>query len=186
LGNRRPRDHWQWWLAEELRNRGEQVLYPQFPDPDEPNLVEWLDLLVAELGQLGDAERVVVCHSLGCALWYQASLRNVIPRPVDRLLLVAPPGPSVLSRRVTVAFYPGIWAAAVLASSCRARIRLVASDVDPFCAEGPAAEVYGRPLGLDCETLPGTGHLSVADGMGPWPAVLRWCLNGDARLACER
>jgi len=34
---------------------------------------EWIDLLHAELAQLGDRERVVVCHSLGCALWLRAA-----------------------------------------------------------------------------------------------------------------
>ena len=62
--NRRPPDHWQFWLAERLRRRGERVLYPQLPSPDEPVLQEWLALLRAELAMLGDGERVVVCHSL--------------------------------------------------------------------------------------------------------------------------
>lgn len=46
--NRRPREHWQHHLAEELRARGEIVLYPQLPDPDNPRLETWLELLRAE------------------------------------------------------------------------------------------------------------------------------------------
>jgi predicted alpha/beta hydrolase family esterase len=81
LGNHRPQEHWQWWLVEQLRWRGEQVLYPQLPDPDLPDLTSWLDLLVGEYAQLGDGERVIVCHSLACALWCQASERGLVRPP---------------------------------------------------------------------------------------------------------
>jgi hypothetical protein len=38
--NWRPREHWQWWLAHELRARGEQIFYPQLPAPSSPALDE--------------------------------------------------------------------------------------------------------------------------------------------------
>jgi len=90
--HRRPRDHWLWWLTEALRQRGEQVLYPQFPSPEQPSMSEWIDLLHLELAQLGEQERVVVCHSLGCALWLHAA--QVLPEDlrVTRVLLVSPLG----------------------------------------------------------------------------------------------
>lgn len=182
FGNRRPRTHWQWWLTDQLRRRGEIVLYPQLPDPEAPILERWLELLAAEWQQLGDGERVVVCHSLACALWYQAAARSVLPEPADRVLLVAPAGSAVLSRPEMVAFLPVEWCAEVLGSSSRATIRLVASDADPCCPEGPAAEIYGKPLGLDSETVSGAGHLTSADGFGPWPKVLAWCLDAGTRF----
>jgi predicted alpha/beta hydrolase family esterase len=182
LGNRRPAGHWQWWLAEQLRRRGEQVLYPQFPDPERP-LAVWLDLLAAEYAQLGDGERIVVCHSLACALWYEAGARGVTDTPAARVLLVAPPGRSVLARRETDEFDPGPWNANLLNASSKARIRLVASDDDPYSPEGPAAVVYGNPLRLDAETIHGAGHLATADGYGPWPQALQWCLDAAARFS---
>src|SRR6266498_5679850 len=51
--NWRPREHWQWWLTDQLRDRGEQVLYPQLPSPSSPALDEWLSVLHGELAQLG-------------------------------------------------------------------------------------------------------------------------------------
>lgn len=90
--HRRPRQHWLWWLTEELRGRGEQVLYPQFPAPDQPSVDEWTALLHAELAQLGDRERVVVCHSLGCALWLRAAQDLPKELRVSRVLLVSPLG----------------------------------------------------------------------------------------------
>ncbi|RNI22816.1 RBBP9/YdeN family alpha/beta hydrolase [Flexivirga caeni] len=181
-GNHRPRGHWQRWLAGQLRHRGERVRYPQLPDPDDPQPAAWLDVLDAELDELGN-ERVVVCHSLACSLWYLAACTGRLSRPADRLLLVAPASPSVLSELGLARFAPELWKANVLAASARSSVRLVASDNDPTCPEAPAAELYGRPLGLDAETLPGAGHLTTADGYGPWPAALGWCLNPAARFA---
>ena len=53
---------------------------------------EWIDLLHAELAQLGDQERVVVCHSLGCALWLDAAQTLPADLRVTRVLLVSPLG----------------------------------------------------------------------------------------------
>lgn len=184
FGNRRPRAHWQWWLTEQLRQRGEVVLYPQFPDPEAPVLESWLELLRAEWEQLGRRERIVVCHSLACALWYQAQLRAILTEPADRVLLVAPAGTAVLSRPEMASFLPCEWRAEVLRTSSLTPIRLVASDADPCCPEGPAAEVFSRPLKLDSETIPGAGHFSSTDGYGPWPKVLDWCLDGRTRFTC--
>jgi uncharacterized protein len=183
LANHRPLGHWQWWLTEELRRRGEQVLYPQLPNADAPQLTEWLDLLGSECAQMGDGDRIVICHSLACVLWYEASARDALARPADRVLLVAPPGPSVLDVPITATFATGRWRADRLQASSLATIRLVASDSDPFCPEGSAALVYGQPLGLDAETIPGAGHLTSLDGYGPWPAALRWCLDGSVRFS---
>ncbi|MGA7173192.1 MAG: alpha/beta hydrolase [Candidatus Dormiibacterota bacterium] len=183
LANHRPPDHWQWWLTDQLRQLGEQVRYPQFPDPEAPSLEPWLELLSAEFAMLGAGERVAVCHSLGCALWYQAAARGVLDLPADRVLLVAPPGPGILALPVTAEFHSGPWNAQALASSSRTPIRLVASDLDTYCTEGPASAVYGHPLDLDAETIAGAGHLSVPDGYGPWPQALRWCLDGTVRFS---
>jgi predicted alpha/beta hydrolase family esterase len=71
--NWRPREHWQWWLAHELRARGEHVFYPQLPAPSSPALDEWLAVLHGELSQLGNGERVIIAHSCGVALWLLAA-----------------------------------------------------------------------------------------------------------------
>lgn len=45
-----------------------------------------LDRLVAEYEQMEIDERMVISHSGARALWYQASLREVLDRPADRVL----------------------------------------------------------------------------------------------------
>lgn len=59
--------------------------------------------------------------------------------------------------------------------------RLVAGDDDPYCPEG-AQTVYGDPLGLTAELLPGAAHLDLDAGYGPWPSVLEWCADGEAKF----
>ena len=92
--NYRPAGHWQWWLTDQLRRRGEQVLYPQLPSPSSPALDEWLAVLHGELAQLGDGERIVVAHSCGVALWLLMAPSITAAERVDRVALIAPPGPS--------------------------------------------------------------------------------------------
>jgi predicted alpha/beta hydrolase family esterase len=172
--NRRPPDHWQFWLAERIRERGEQVLYPQLPNPDEPQLDEWVEALSGELAQLGAGERVVICHSLSCLLWAHAAPRLGAKARVDRLLWVAPPGPSAFVREIATFAPDGLDPEAVQATAPLRQ--LVCADNDPYCPE-QADLVYGS-LGFDATVLSGAGHLDPEAGLGPWPAVDEW-VRGD-------
>jgi uncharacterized protein len=173
--NRRPAEHWQYWLAGELRARGEQVFYPQLPDPEAPSLEAWLEAAEAELGMMR-GERIVVCHSLACLMWVQRAVRRPEAPLVDRLLLVCPPGPGVLGGDPIAAFAP-TGAAQLRGAEVARSARLVCTDNDPYCPE-PAAEVYGEPLRCEVTVVPGAGHLSLPEGYGPWPEALEWCLDG--------
>jgi predicted alpha/beta hydrolase family esterase len=174
--NHRPPEHWQFWLTERLRAAGEQVLYPQLPSPESPRLDEWLGVLRAELRMLGDGERVVICHSLGCLLWLRHAASASADEAVDRLLLVCPPSSSTLPSWLSP-FFPRGDDGAALTRSVRRRAELVCTDADPWCAEGAAA-TYGRALDVDVHLVPGGGHLAIEDGYGPWPAVEAWALGG--------
>jgi hypothetical protein len=159
--NRRPVGYWQFWLTERLRDRGEQVLYPQLPRPDEPELAEWRELLAVELAQLGDGERVVIGHALSCLLWAHAAASLGDAARVDRLLWVAPPRD--LDSEAVAATAPVR--------------RLVCGD--HACPEG--AERLYVPLGFPATVLAGADHLEPDAGFGPRPAVERWAL-GDLSL----
>jgi predicted alpha/beta hydrolase family esterase len=178
--NHRPVEHWEWWLTDRLRAAGEQVLYPQLPSPDHPRLNDWLDVFHGEWQQMGDGERVVVAHSLGCLLWLHAAARDLVDPTAHRVLLVAPPSPVVTASIPAIAGFVAPVAPSAVRASSRSTVRLLCSDRDPYSTEGTAAEVYGAPLGLDVQVLPGAGHFTVDDGYGPFPDVLRWCLGEDA------
>jgi len=179
--NHRPADHWQYWLAERLRCRGEQVLYPQLPSPDDPSLDAWLEVLRTELDMLGTGERIVICHSLACLLWLRHASTAEAHHVVDRVLLVCPPAPSKLPDRLA-AFFPVPSDRLGLQRAARRPIELVCTDADPWCPEG-ATRLFGEPLGLDVHVVPGGGHLSAVEGYGAWPEVERWACEG--RFATE-
>ena len=176
LDNRRPRPHWMWWLTESLRQRGEQVLYPQLPAPERPSLAEWTRLLLDEVAQLGDGERVVVAHSLGTALWLRATQTLPADSRVTRVLLVSPLGEQAFSaENRNVAFSTAGVDPSGVAAASSARPRAVVSATDPY--RPVDTQAWARSLGVAVEMLPDAGHITPDDGYGPWPAVLEWCLD---------
>jgi predicted alpha/beta hydrolase family esterase len=182
--NRRPPGHWQHWLADRLAADGAEVRYPQLPEPDRPVLADWLTELRHCLGRLRGEERVLICHSLAALLWFSA-LPDLGPLQADRILLVAPPAPDFLRARPAVAgFVPADLETWTLDPAVRRRVRLVASDDDPYCPGG-AERLYAEPFGLDADILPGQGHLDLDAGYGPWPAVLAWCTDPGVRITAR-
>ncbi len=182
--NRRQAGVWHRILASNLRRAGHQVIYPQFPNTDNPVLAEWQELLEAELGHLaeaGDGETVVIAHSLGCINWMQAAVTNLVSEPVDRLLLVAPADPKLLGD------VPGVELdlrkkRVVEAVKASARsLTLVASDADTWIPDG-IVETFGRHLEIDPIVMPGAAHISLKDGWGHWQGVIDWVNDPSADI----
>jgi predicted alpha/beta hydrolase family esterase len=178
--NHRPPGHWQWQLAETLRASGEQVLYPQFPDPDRPSLAAWQALLRAELAQLGTGERVVVAHSLAVSLWLHAAPLLTAQERVDRVLLVAPASPDVLAAHPEVEEFSRVRFDPAAMASVAGTTRLVSGDGDPYCPEGAGVAYPG--LTVDADRVPGGRHLDMDAGYGAWPSMVAWCRNPGTRL----
>jgi predicted alpha/beta hydrolase family esterase len=181
--NHRPRHHWQWQLVEALRSDGEQVLYPQLPDPDRPSRDLWTELLRAELAQLGDDERVVIAHSLAVPLWLHAAPLLTAAERVDRVLLISPPSPAVLAGHEEVAGFSRIRPDPAALRAAAGSTRLVYGDDDPYCPEGvPAAY---PALDVDRDVIVGGRHLDPDAGYGAWPSVRAWCHDPATRLVAR-
>jgi predicted alpha/beta hydrolase family esterase len=177
IENHRPPGHWQHWLAESLRARGERVAYPALPDPDTPSPAVWraeLDRLLAA----GPArETVVVCHSLACLLWigHAAAIADA-GSDVERVALVSPPVADRLPAAgrafaVTTLDPDGV------RRSSRAAVQIVCGEHDPYNPPGARA-TYAEPLGAELAVVAGAGHITPEEGFGPWPAMLEWCESG--------
>jgi serine hydrolase len=146
------------------------VSYPDLPEPFDPEPAAWLDVLAGELARM-DGERIVLCHSLACRLWL-IHARNGAADAAERVLLVAPP--CLDSVPAIARFEPH----GVVANDVRRAAgltRMLCAEVDPYCPAGAAA-VYGEPLELDYEVIPGGGHLNADAGYGPWPEIEEWAL----------
>ncbi|UQX87928.1 alpha/beta hydrolase [Jatrophihabitans telluris] len=170
--NGSPADHWQRWLATELSAAEREVRFPELPNPDAPDLVEWKAALATSLADLQDDGFDVVAHSLGAALWLHHAVETAdSPRPA-RVALVALPASSVLVD-VAPSFTPIPLDIDSIRRAADGTV-LVGGDDDPYCPGG-IARVYGAPLKMAVTVIPGGGHLNVDAGYGPWPAVLDWC-----------
>src|SRR4051812_15196528 len=163
-------DHWQTWLARELRDRGERVSYPDLPDPFDPKPDEWRAALQPELAAL-EGERIVLCHSLGCLLWL-LNARDGATDVADRVLLVAPPKTSEVEP--VVRFQPDGVTAADLARAAGQTLMLW-SEPDSYCPQ--TAPVAFPGIFENTKHIPDSGHLNSDAGYGPWPDVEAWALG---------
>lgn len=170
--NRRPPDHWEHWLADELLARGAEVDYPQLPDPDTPDLGTWLGIL-DELVTRGDRPVTLVAHSLATSLWLTRLARGAGPGLVTRLALVAIPAPAMLESTVVAAFVDHPRAIDAVPG---AETLIVEGGDDEYSPGGVGAH-YAIDPGIPVETVPGGGHLIPSSGFGPWPRMLEWALG---------
>ncbi len=171
LEHHRPRHHWLWWLAEELRQRRVPVQYPQLPSPDQPDPSAWTEIALTELEMLGGGH-TVIAHSLGTVLW--CHLAEQLPahlRPA-RVALVSPPSVSVLERVAPA------WAALDQGQVDATSTVVIGRETDPYRPE--PLPTFAARLGARAITIPGPGHLTPEDGLGPYPGALAWALGVEA------
>lgn len=169
--NRRPPEHWQHWLFDELRARGLDVDYPQLPDPDTPDLDIWLGVLDG-LVTRGGRPVTLVAHSLAASLWLTRLERGGSTGLVTRLALVAIPSPAVLAPTIVAPFVEHPPRVAELPGVEQI---VFDGDGDPYSPGGVRA-AYTIDATIPVEPVPGGGHLTPASGFGPWPRILEWTL----------
>ncbi|WP_395639449.1 RBBP9/YdeN family alpha/beta hydrolase [Pseudolysinimonas sp.] len=170
--NRRPADHWEHWLFDELSARDLEVDYPQLPDPDEPDLDTWLGLLDALVSR-GERDVTLVVHSLATSLWLTHLARGGSPGRVTRLALVAIPSPAVLTPTVVAPFVEHPRRIGALPGVEQI---VFEGEGDEYSPGGVRADYAIDPT-FTVEAVPGGGHLVPASGFGPWPRILEWTLG---------
>ena len=165
--------------GDRLRARGERVSYPGLPFEDDPRYEEWRRALRGELSAM-TGERVVICNSLACLLWFRYATD-----------LPAEDAPSIgCSCRVPAGLAPGPREGGELPPRRRRRRRrprqLPRSHQDRLqrCRSvqpGGAQRQYAATLGAEVDVIAGAGHGPV-QGYGPWPALEAWCLDPAQRV----
>lgn len=172
--------HWQAWLYNKLTDSNEKVYFPSLPNPNSPDLNEWIAALKDEIKKL-EGEKFVICHSLGTILWlHYANLFDDIE--VDHLLFVAPPGSDGIAGLENVSGFLPIPLEKEKLFKIAKDIRLVCSETDEFCVE-KASIYFGETLEIKKDILPDEArHINIDSGYGPWPDVEKWCQDPTYRL----
>jgi predicted alpha/beta hydrolase family esterase len=172
--NRRPPEHWQHWLFDELTARGFEVDYPQLPDPDTPDLDTWLEVL-DELVTRGERPVTLLAHSLAASLWLTRLARGASAGLVTRLTLAAVPSQDVLRSTVVEAFidHPPL-----VAPLPGVEQIVFEGENDPYSPGGVRASYEIDPA-IPVVTVPNGGHLTPDSGFGPWPRILEWTLAAE-------
>lgn len=182
--NRRAEGNWHRWLVSQLRHQGHQVLYPQFPSTDSPTLQDWQELLLAELELLeeaGPGETIVIGHSLGCINFIHAAVDGKVKTPVDRLLLVAPADPKLLSEIEGLKVNLSKSATKDALHSVVKSLTIVGSDADPWSPDG-VQSTFGDPLGVEAVVIQGAQHFRADEGWGYWQGLLEWVNDPSADI----
>ena len=60
-----PKGDWIPWLADQLKNKGYEVITPEMPDTDNPQIAPWVNKLKEVVDELR-ADDVLIGHSIGC------------------------------------------------------------------------------------------------------------------------
>ena len=168
--------HWQRWLEAELHRRRVPAMFPELPDPLQPQKDTWVAALATVVAQADGAPVTFVCHSLGC--WAVDHLLAEHGTPgVHAALLVAPPSPYLLFEPVET-FLPPPLQSAAWAPIAR-RSLLVGSNNDEFTSSDEL-EAIGRAIDVRCQLIPGAGHINTASGYGPWPLAIDWLASVGA------
>lgn len=188
--NNRPEGHWLRHSATDLRNRGQQVWYPQFPDPDEPKAQAWQELLLAEEAMMNEAqgsEKIAIAHSLGCINWLVAARTMAFQKPFDRVLFVAPPDPQLLQATTAESGATNLYDEDVIPAINRyaKEFHILSSDQDRWLPRG-IEETYEKPLGIKAHIFIGGQHFSLEDGFGPWRGIADWVMSANPADLMQR
>lgn len=163
-------EHWQGYLSNHLEDRNAHVLYPDLPNPNEPNLTEWLNHLEDQLENVDPSTLVVAAHSLGCTLWlhYLATHPNIRPQKV---FLVSPPLNDCGIEEIA-SFFP---LPNLDLTDQADHTQIIGSDNDNFILEGEF-HTLAKNLGIPLKILPGAGHIN-SPVHGDWEWINKECFK---------
>lgn len=171
--------------AAELRARGHQVWYPQFPSPDKPVTDDWQNLIQQEaamMDEVSGGEKIAIAHSLGCMNWLLAARQGLFQVRFDRVLLVAPPDPSPIGENPDIEGEPlDIFDPAIKTAphTWARQLTVIASDKDRWLPRGIG--IYEQALGVEAVVFEGAGHFSLDDGFGKWKGLWTWVETADSK-----
>lgn len=159
-------EHWQSYLAEQLKEKGGKIIFPNLPSPDFPQKEAWLSSVEKILKGVSPDSLIVAAHSLGCALWlhYLALHPQIKPK---KFFLVAPPLNDC--GIVEIANFFPLPTADLSSQDCL----MIGSDNDPFIPENEF-RILAKNLNIPLKIIPGVGHIN-APLHGNWEWMNQEC-----------
>ncbi len=162
--------HWQSWLAGELAKDYGTVSFPLIQHPHFPHINRWKKEVRYHLEDF--RPDTVVCHSLANTLWFHLCNEGRL-RPVERLLLVAPPKLDCEIEAVK-GFFPVQAPKNIFAKSAI----MIVSTNDPYMPIDKAWELQ-EALGIPMKVIENGGHINVESGYGEWPWIFKYIKNEE-------
>ena len=170
-----PEADWYPWLKKELLGKGFEVLVPELPDPEAPDIETWVSALAEAVGT-PDEQTILVGHSLGgqTILRYLAGLNN---QKVGGVVLVAPwfkltPEATPDEEFKAIA---DPWLNTPLdfekAKQAAGKIVAIFSDNDPYVPLDQK-DFFSQKLGAETLVVPRQGHFTQDDGVTEFKVVL--------------
>ncbi len=168
-----PNSDWYPWLKNELSLLGYEVLIPEIPNPDAPDINTWVNTLYDVVGN--PAETFFVGHSIGC----QAIMRYLETLPdatkIGGTIFVAPwfnlsPLETEEERRIA-----SPWLTEPINTD---KIKEMGEFFAFFTQDDPHVPldnvaIFENRLGAQTFTFEGGGHLTEDDGVKSIPEVLQ-------------
>lgn len=170
-----PNDFWIPWLTNDLRARGFDVVVPQLPKADTPDLSVWTPFVQENVTIEKDA--ILIGHSAGCPL--VLSMLHKIEVPIKRAILVAgytKPVPNMPEDHPMIMKQID-WAR--LKRMC-AEFVFIHSDNDPWGCDVAQGEIMRQNLGGTMAVLSGHGHFGSNIFKQPYqifPLLRDFCLT---------
>jgi predicted alpha/beta hydrolase family esterase len=153
--------HWQAVLAAKVARNYGTVSFPLLDNPHFPSKNRWTKQVKAILEEF--KPDTVVCHSLGCTLWFWLAQENIAG--IERLFLVSPPS---LHTKLDIikSFFPAPLPAKLGAQEAH----LLVSDNDPYIDIEEAKKIASR-YQIPLHTIEQAGHINTDSGYGKWELI---------------
>jgi predicted alpha/beta hydrolase family esterase len=155
-------EHWQSLWETVWAGQARRIEPASWAEPELGDWVSAIDRAARQLRMQGRRRFVVVAHSLGC--WAAAEwVLRTRPTGTSAYLVAVPDGESASFPRLAAPAFVDLTAQPLGVPAL-----VVASDDDPYCSVGRAAE-FAEGWGADWRSVGSRGHLNSASGLANWP-----------------
>jgi len=154
--------HWQAWLASKLASDYGTVSFPLLDNPHFPSKNKWISQTKQILADF--KPDTVVCHSLGCILWFW--LANEEIGHIKHLILVAPP-----SLNTNIETIKSFFSCPLPPSLHASKIDFIVSDNDIYMGLDEAKMIADK-YNIKLEILHEARHINSDSGYGEWQHIL--------------